>query len=137
MYAALFAILAALRKPNSQRGAWMKLFKHSKSYARTSPEISRWGAGFVAILMILAGMAFTTVAQAQATKRTLRCATRLTMATWLGRASWPRDRPWESLAATVTKTCCRRLFIFKEAGWRTAWRRCNIRFAKSLSTART
>src|SRR5436309_798310 len=71
MYAALFAILAALRKPNSQRGAWMKLFKHSKSYARTSPEISRWGAGFVAILMILAGMAITTVAQAQAPKRTV------------------------------------------------------------------
>src|SRR5437764_4859015 len=69
MYAALFAILAALRKPNSQRGAWMKLFKHSKSYARTSPEISRWGAGFVAILMILAGMAITTVAQGQAPKR--------------------------------------------------------------------
>src|SRR5437764_1501688 len=71
MYAALFAILAALRKPNSQRGAWMKLFKHSKSYARTSPEISRWGAGFVAILMILAGMAITTVAQGQAPKRTV------------------------------------------------------------------
>src|SRR5207247_10909161 len=52
---------------------------------------------------------------ARKTTRTLRCATRLTMATWLGRASWPRDRPWESLAATVTKTCCRRLFIFKEA----------------------
>jgi len=49
----------------------MKLFKHSKSYARTSPEISRWGAGFVAILMILAGMAITTVAQAQAPKRTV------------------------------------------------------------------
>src|SRR5437879_3623805 len=71
MYAALFGILAALRKPNSQRGAWMKLFKHSKSYARTSPEISRWGAGFVAILMILAGMAITTVAQGQAPKRTV------------------------------------------------------------------
>src|SRR5437773_10772059 len=49
----------------------MKLFKHSKSYARTSPEISRWGAGFVAILMILAGMAITTVAQGQAPKRTV------------------------------------------------------------------
>src|SRR5438477_6020821 len=50
---------------------WMKLFKHSRSYARTRRRISRWETGFAAIVAIFAGIAFTASAQAPASKRTV------------------------------------------------------------------
>src|SRR5438477_4619163 len=50
---------------------WMKLFKHSRSYARTRRRISRWGTNFAAIVAIFAGIAFTASAQAPASKRTV------------------------------------------------------------------
>src|SRR5438046_1787815 len=50
---------------------WMKLFKHSRSYARTRRRISRWGTNFAAIVAIVAGIAFTASAQAPASKRTV------------------------------------------------------------------
>jgi len=49
----------------------MKLFKHSRSYARTRRRISRWGTNFAAIVAIFAGIAFTASAQAPASKRTV------------------------------------------------------------------
>src|SRR5436309_203769 len=49
----------------------MKLFKHSRSYARTRRRISRWGTDFAAIVAIFAGIAFTASAQAPASKRTV------------------------------------------------------------------
>src|SRR5437667_6007646 len=50
---------------------WMKLFKHSRSYARTRRRISRWETDFAAIVAIFAGIAFTASAQAPASKRTV------------------------------------------------------------------
>ena len=71
MYAVLFCYTRRAPKANSQRGAWMKVLKYSRSHARAGREISPRGAAFAAVLAILAWTAITASAQAQAAKRTI------------------------------------------------------------------
>src|SRR5438309_6116056 len=71
MVAALFCYTRRAPIANSQRGAWMKALKYSASLARTKRKISRWGAAFAVVLVILAGMVATAGAQGQAPKRTV------------------------------------------------------------------
>src|SRR5438445_8738325 len=71
MVAALFCYTRRAPIANSQRGAWMKALKYSPSLARTNRKISRWGAAFAVVLVILAGMVATAGAQGQAPKRTV------------------------------------------------------------------